>query len=113
MKEVYPKVKIYFVDKTGKNSIIRKNLEKNSSITIEVKESLSFRSTKNDYIVLSEYNEKDNSILLNKFQNVILIMNIKDPNLIWKAIHEYKIIDIIDALLSPEYIAKRILKLVS
>ena len=106
-------MKIYFVDKTGKNSIVRKNIEKNSVLTVEVKDSLTFRSTKNDFVVISEYNERENSILLNKFQNLILVTNSKDPKLIWRAIHEYKVIDVIDASLSPEYIAKRIIKIAS
>lgn len=107
-------MKIYFIDIYGKNLRIKKLIEKKGLENIEHKDSYSFRSTKNDYNILSEYNEKNlDNQQLSKLNNLIVITDKKDEDTILKLANEYKTIDIISSDCGEEYIAERIYKLIS
>lgn len=104
-------MKIYFIDKTGKNLRVMKLIQENGFDNIERKDTYSFRTTKNDYVVLSEYDDKNpENEYLEKYSNLIIITGNKDKNIAWKLASRYKSIDIIYSDMDEEYIAKRILK---
>ncbi|MBQ9279884.1 MAG: hypothetical protein IJ215_02395 [Clostridia bacterium] len=106
-------MKIYFIDKTGRNLRIKKLIEDFGIENVEHKDSYSFRCTKNDFIILSEYNEKEDNTMLKKFSNLIIVTNSKDRNVLWMLATEYKTLDIIYDKCGDEYIANRIVKLIA
>ena len=106
-------MKIYFIDKTGRNLRIKKLMEESGIENIEHKESYSFRCTKNDFVILSEYNERDDNTALKRFSNLIVITDSNNSDIAWKLATEYKTVDIIYEKCGEEYIASRIVKLIS
>lgn len=107
-------MKVYYIDKLKKNLIIKDKLIENGIENVEVKSSYNFKATKNDYVILSEYNEKDSeNDLLKKINNLIIITREKDKDIIWKAVNSYKTIDIISYDSDKDYIAQRISKIVN
>lgn len=104
-------MKIYFIDKKGRNfGIARRIMEKGFS-NLEVKDTYTFRSTKADYVVLSEFDKHDNeNEILSKYNNLILITEEIDQKSVCEYIKNYKVIDIISGKLSQDYIAERIIK---
>lgn len=106
-------MKIYFIDKTGRNLRLKSLIEKNGIPEIEVKNTYSFRTTKNDISILSEYREKDNeNELLEKINNLIVITRDKSKELIFNLANKLKTIDIIYDGCGEEYIGQRIAKLI-
>ncbi len=104
-------MKIYFIDKTGKNGRIAKELQTRGYENVEIKNTYSFKCTKSDYVILSEYNkhDKDNEMLC-KYNNLIIISKDIDKDTIYDYIRKYKVIDIITEKATDEYIAERITK---
>ncbi|MBQ8299784.1 MAG: hypothetical protein IJX99_08050 [Clostridia bacterium] len=104
-------MKIYFIDKTGKNGRIAKEIKARGYENVEIKNTYSFKSTKSDYVILSEYNkyDKDNDLLC-KYNNLIIVSKDIDQNTIYDYIKNYKVIDIITGKATDEYIAERITK---
>lgn len=104
-------MKIYFIDKTGKNNGIVKKLIEKGYENVEIKNTYSFKSTKSDYVILSEYNkyDKDND-LLSKYNNLIIVSKNIEKETIYDYIKKYKVIDIITGKATDEYIAERIAK---
>lgn len=107
-------MKVYFIDKNGKNSKISKAITEQCVDNFDIKDTYSFRTTKNDYVILSEFNnyDKEND-LLTKFQNLIIISKDISKERILDYINKYKVIDVISASASEKYIANRVLKLIT
>lgn len=106
-------MKIYFIDKSGKNLKIKKLLEDIGIENVEHKDSYSFRCTKNDYVILSEYNHREDNTALKRFNNLIIVLDNNKPEISWELASEYKTIDIIYSKCGEEYIAQRIAKNIS
>ena len=63
--------------------------------------------------ILDSVNEKDeNNVILNKYNNLIVITNKIDENTIWKLANEYHTKDVISSKCDEDYIAKRISKFI-
>ena len=63
--------------------------------------------------ILDSVNEKDeNNVILNKYNNLIVITNKNDENTIWKLANEYHTKDVISSKCDEDYIAKRISKFI-
>lgn len=105
-------MKIFFIDKKGKKLRLKKLLEETGLGTIEYKNNYSFRCTKNDIVILSEYDEREDYTSLKKYHNLIVIINKEDIPLVWKLINEYDILDVVYDNTGEEYIAERIAKLI-
>ena len=97
-------MKLYFVTNTKKVKAIQKRVE--IQCITEEKTNIEFKMTKNDFVVLS--NEKGNLDNMEKLKNIILLTCDKTQKYIWRMIHQYKIIDIIDIDMDEKYIAERI-----
>lgn len=106
-------MKIYFIDIKERYLKLKDKLISAGIENIEVKNSYSFRCTKNDFVILLEYieNASENE-LLKKYNNLIIITNKSDENTIWKLVNEYKTKDIISSKCDDEYISKRIAKVI-
>ena len=84
------------------------------SISIVEKKEYSFRSAKNDYVVVSDFkvgNENNDS--LTKYNNLIAITDAKDEETISFLADKFNAKDVIYSLMQPEYISKRIIKYIS
>lgn len=104
-------MKIYFIDIKEKYLKLKDKLISAGIENIEVKDSYSFRCTKNDFVILPEYIENNaENDLLKKYSNLIIITNKNDEDTIWKLANEYKTKDIISSKCNDEYISKRIAK---
>ena len=107
-------MKVYYIDKLEKNLTLKDKLIENGLENIEVKDTYNFRATKNDFVVLSEYDEKDSeNESLKKYNNLIFITKEKDEDIIWKIANSYKTIDIISYNCNKDYIAQRISKIIN
>ena len=98
------KMKVYLLDNDRKIKKIKKELEKVYSV--ESKENLKFKMTKNDFVIVSDAEGVMEG--LDKLKNLIMLVTRKDKKYIWQLVNEYKTIDIIDNLMSEEYIVERI-----
>ncbi len=106
-------MKVFYIDKNNKKLRIMDKLVENGLENVELKDSYNFRCTKNDFVILTEYNEKDeNNVILNKYNNLIVITNKIDENTIWKLANEYHTKDVISSKCDEDYIAKRISKFI-
>lgn len=104
-------MKIFFIDKAGRNGRIAKALQALGYSNVEMKDTYTFRATKSDYVILSEYNEYDTeNELLCKYNNLIIVSKKIDKDTIYKYISKYKVIDVITGNATDEYIAERITK---
>ncbi len=102
-------MKIYFIDIKERYLKLKDKLISAGIENIEVKDSYSFRCTKNDFVILPEYIENAfENELLKKYNNLIIITDKSDENTIWKLVNEYKTKDIISRKCDDEYISKRI-----
>ena len=107
-------MKVYYIDKLEKNLALKDKLIENGLENIEVKDTYNFRATKNDFVVLSEYNEKDSeNESLKKYNNLIFITKEKDEDIIWEIANSYKTVDIISYNCNKDYIAQRISKIIN
>ena len=97
-------MKVFLIDKSGRNNDIANNLKKLGIENIEIREDCKMKATKNDYIVIFEDKETD----ISKTSNVILITTNKDKKFIWNFANNHNCIDIIDATQDRTYIAQRI-----
>ena len=98
-------MKVFLIDRYGKNYDIVKSLEEKGFTNIEVKETAKVRTTKNDVLVLLE---DANLEEIPKTASVILITKNKNVKFIWKFIQTYHCLDIIDANMDRDYIVRRI-----
>lgn len=96
-------MKIYLIDKYKNKDFILKSF----GDEIEIKENCKFRMTKNDFVITSENEETEG---LEKLKNIIFLTKSQEYKRIWKLANDFKIIDIIDENLKPEYIIERIKK---
>lgn len=101
-------MKIFVIDKFNEFGKIIKSLEIIGYETVEKKENLKFRMSKNDYVILDDKQELEG---LEKLKNIIMILNDKNYKKVWKFVSNYKTIDIIDSNVSEEYLVCRIDKL--
>lgn len=107
-------MKIYFIDKTGRNYKIKDMLEKKGIQNIDIKDTYNFRCTKNDFVILSEYNDNDSeNSYLSKYNNLIIITTNTKEDVVWKLANEFKTIDIISNKCNEEYVVERITKLIT
>ena len=108
-------MKVYFINNGDVNSnIILSMLENNGNIQIVEKKEYSFRTTKNDYVIVSCFkNQDENNENLKKYNNLIVITSEKDEKTISCLIEEFKAKDVIYTLMKPEYISERIIKYIS
>lgn len=105
-------MKVYFIDKAGKKLELKKLIEEEGIGMIEHKDTYSFRATKNDIIILSDYDPKEDYTVLKKFNNLIIIIPKNDVVLMAKLANEYHVLDIIYAECEDSYIAHRIARLI-
>ncbi len=98
-------MKLFLIDKYGKNYDIVKSLENKGIENIEVKENCKLRATKNDVIVLLEDSDIEE---IPKTPSVILVTKKKNVKFIWSFINTCHCIDVIDANMARDYIINRI-----
>lgn len=108
-------MKIYFINNDDANSnMILNELEKSDVAPVVEKKEYSFRTTKNDLVIVSGFrnkNEKNES--LKKYNNLIVISESKDEETIFYLANEFNAKDVIYSLQKPEYISQRITKYIS
>lgn len=106
-------MKVYFIDKTGKNLRIKNEIEDYGIKNIETKDTYKFRCAKNDYVIVSEYveNEPDNDALL-KYNNLVFLIDNASKEIIWELVNKYQVVDVISSKCEERYIAERITKLI-
>lgn len=97
-------MKLYLVNNTRKLKKVKKILEE--EFVIEEKENLKFKMTKNDYVIVSD--EEGSLDGLENLKNIIILVNQKSYQYIWKLASHDKTIDIIDNDQDENYIANRI-----
>lgn len=102
-------MKIYFVDKENHFNKLIQRIKQEVAETVERKEDLKFRSTKNDYIIVCDESLLDG---LEKQKNIIFLVKNKEYKHIWKLSNNYKTVDLIDTEMCEDYIVKRIKRLV-
>lgn len=106
-------MKIYFIDIKEKYVNLKDKLISSGLENIEIKDTYSFRCTKNDFVILTDYNDNaSENELLKKYNNLIIITDKNDEKTIWKLANEYKTKDIISSKCNDEYISKRIMSVV-
>ncbi len=102
-------MKVYFVDTEGKNEEILKKVEEVSGIQVLVKENYSFRSTKNDLVIIGDYSlDCPENEALKKHANVIVLSKCKGENIITTLAKDYDVKDVIYLTCDVDYIAARI-----
>ena len=99
-------MRVFLVDKYGKNYDLVKRLNENGIENIEVREDCKAKTTKNDFIILIDNFECDG---LSKNSKIVMITKNKDSKIIWKFINTYNCVDIIDESLDRDYIVNRII----
>ncbi len=98
-------MKIFLIDKYGKNSDIANYIKKLGVENIETRQDCKIKATKNDYIIIFEDEQEEN---IPKTANIILITNNKDKKYIWNFVNKHNCADIIDATMDRNYISQRI-----
>lgn len=98
-------MKLFLIDKYGKNYDMVKSLEKKGIENIEVKDNCKLRATKNDILVLLEDSDLEE---IPKTTNIILVTKNKNVKFIWNFINTYHCIDVIDANMDRDYVVNRI-----
>lgn len=101
-------MKIFVIDRFNEFGKTIKSLEKIGYETVEKRENLKFRMSKNDYVILDDKQDLEG---LEKLKNIIMILNDKNYKNVWKFVSDYKTIDIIDSKVSEEYLVCRIDKI--
>lgn len=102
-------MKIFFVDKYNNFNKLIKYIHDNGIESIERKEDLKFRMTKNDYVIMPDENPFEG---LDKCKNIIMLASSKEYKHIWKLVNSYKTLDVISEDMPNEYILGRIKRLV-
>ncbi|MBQ9266860.1 MAG: hypothetical protein IJ217_01015 [Clostridia bacterium] len=103
-------MRVFLIDQYQKNYDILKKLQDSGIENVEMKGDCKVRATKNDFVIVFGDGEMEG---LFKTANVIIVTNNKAPNYLWKMIHEYHCVDIIDESLDRAYLAERIAKQIS
>ena len=108
-------MKIYFINNGDSNSNnIFNLLGKTELLPITEKKEYSFRTTKNDYVIVSGFKMQDErNEVLKKYNNLIVITEQKDQETISCLVNDFNAKDIIYSLVNPEYISQRIVKYIS
>lgn len=108
-------MKIYFINDENANSIeVLNMLAQNESISIIEKKEYSFRTTKNDYVIVGNFKMKNtNNESLKKYNNLIALVDSKDEETVSLLADEFNTRDVIYSHLDAKYIVQRIIRCIS
>jgi hypothetical protein len=100
-------MKVYLIDKQKKHVGLKKKLSEKYEVLF--KDSCNIKDSKNDLIIVTEYNHDRDFKELKKQKNIITILNEINHKEVWTIATGLKAVDIIDANAGEDYIAERIL----
>lgn len=107
-------MKIYFINDNQKRLGILNKLIKCEFVPIIEKNEYNFRATKNDFVIVSDFEiQNPNNESLKKYNNLIVLTESKTEETISVLADEYNTKDVIYSLLDEDYIVQRIIKYIS